>query len=210
MIHIVTSETAHQYKDQLEEMFRWRHRIYVEQRGWKEIARPDGREIDQFDTSSTVYLIAVDEAGALTGSVRLIPTHKPNFLTEIYPHLITRGEVPHSPTIWELTRIFTVPGKRGESGHNPVLSELLVSIMEFAVREEIEHYVTFAEILWLPRLLKVGYVVNPLGLPILLEGEYWLAMQFEVGEHILDVTKNFFGLLDESVFAPQFSIRKAS
>ena len=38
------------YARLLDDYFRIRHDIYVVERKWTELARPDGREIDQFDT----------------------------------------------------------------------------------------------------------------------------------------------------------------
>ena len=184
MIHIVTNENAADYSDLLEEMYRWRHRIYVEQRGWAAIARPDGREIDQFDSEDAVYLIALDEFGKFAGSVRYVPTHKPTLFSEIFPHLIIRGELPHSPSIWEMTRIFVVPNKRHESGRSPILEELFAGSMEWAVNEGVESIFVLGEVFWLPRVLKMGWVVDPVGLPTLIENEYWVPMQIETGTHI--------------------------
>ena len=51
MIHIVTAENEYHYRDEMEQAYRLRHQIFVEEMGWTELAKPDGREIDQFDTS---------------------------------------------------------------------------------------------------------------------------------------------------------------
>lgn len=205
MIHIVTSENADDYKDLLDDMFVWRHRIYVEQRGWKEIARPDGREIDQFDNSDAVYLLALDDAGRFAGSARINSTLGPTLLTEVYPHLVIRGNLPQSPTIWDLTRVFVVPDKRQESGRSPVLEELYAGIMEWAIEQQATSLITLAEIFWLPRGLRMGWVVDPLGLPTLIEGEYWVPLEVEVGEQFLEATRQAFHLPNTSVFAERSS-----
>lgn len=210
MIHIVTRENAAEYTELLEEMYRWRHRIYVEQRGWKAIARSDGREIDQFDTDNTVYLLALDDAGNFTGSVRFNPTHQPTLFSEIFPHLISRGEVPRSSSVWEMMRLFVVPNKRQESGRSPVLEELYAGMMEWAIAEKVESIIVLAEVFWLPRCLKMGWVVDPLGLPTVIEGEYWVPMRVEVGEHILAATRQTFQLPHTSVIAKRIDMQKAS
>jgi acyl-homoserine lactone synthase len=210
MIHIVTSENANQYKDQLEDMFRWRHRIYVEQRGWTAIARPDGREIDQFDNEDAVYLLALNESGRFEGSVRLIPTNKPNLFSEVFPQFISRGAVPNSPMIWELTRWFTLPNTRKESGRNQTAETLLTAMMEWGVMEGIESLICLTEVKRLPRVLSLGWVVDPLGLPVMLEGEYWVAVQFEVGARLLEITKQSFLLPDTTIFANRPSLNLAS
>lgn len=210
MIHIVTRDNAAEYTDQLEEMYRWRHRIYVEERGWKEIARPDGREIDQFDTEDAVYLIAIDDAGEFAGSTRLNPTHRPNMLSDVFPHLVLRGKLPNSPKIWDWTRMFVVPAMRREAGRCPTLEKLFASVMELAIKEDLDALVTLAEVHWLTRLLKMGWIVDPLGLPSLIEGEFWVPFQCKVSAHILDATRQSFQLPDTTLFANRPSLNLAS
>ncbi|MGK2873887.1 MAG: acyl-homoserine-lactone synthase [Alphaproteobacteria bacterium] len=210
MIHVVTNENAAEYKDLLEEMFRWRHQIYVEQRGWKALARPDGREIDQFDNADTVYHIVLDEDDKFAGSMRFNPTHRATLIAEVFSHLVIRGELPRSPSVWDVTRGFVIPSKRRESGKCPALDELFTGMMEWAVAEELDYMVGLGEIHWLPRWLKMGWVVDPLGLPSLIEGEYWVPMRIETGASILAATRQAFQLPDVSVFAHQKSMRLAS
>ncbi len=210
MIHLVTYENIADYAALIEEMFLWRHRIYVEQRGWKEIARPDCREIDQFDTRDAVYLIAVDDSGGFTGSVRLNPSSKPTLLSEVFPHLILRGELLNSPKVWDWTRLFVIPDKRRADARNPVLEDLFIGSMEWAVGEELEAIVGLAEIFWLPKLLKMGWVVDPLGLPSLIEGEQWVPFRCEVSPEILAATQRSFQRTDASVFANGSGLKIAS
>jgi acyl-homoserine lactone synthase len=72
-IHVVRSSNSHLYAEQLDQYFRARHDVYVKERGWTELDRPDGREIDQFDTPSAVYLMAID-GERVVGGHRLVPT----------------------------------------------------------------------------------------------------------------------------------------
>ncbi len=48
-VHVVTNENASFYAEELLCYFRWRHLIYVEERGWEDLRREDGLERDQFD-----------------------------------------------------------------------------------------------------------------------------------------------------------------
>jgi acyl-homoserine lactone synthase len=210
MIHLVTSKNATQYSDLLEEMFVWRHRMFVEQRGWKALARPDGREIDQFDTKDAVYLLALDETEKLTGSFRLVPTHKPYLMSEVFPHLVIKGEPPRSPFVWELTRGFVIPGKRLESGSNPVLEMLFSAMMEWAVDEEIKSIIQLSDLFWLPRWLKVGWKVDPVGLPTLMDGDYFVPSLIEVSEEILSATRRAFNLPNATVFENRAYLKRAS
>ncbi len=86
MIHVVTRENRHLYTSRLEEYFRVRHEIYVEERKWEELRRPDGLERDQFDTDDATYLMAIDR-DRVVGGVRLVPTDRPTLLSDVFPYL---------------------------------------------------------------------------------------------------------------------------
>ena len=72
MIHIVTPENEHLYRKQMAQVFRLRHKVFVEEMGWKALAKPDGREIDQFDTKHAVHMLYL-EGGEVLGYQRLLP-----------------------------------------------------------------------------------------------------------------------------------------
>src|SRR3954453_1751058 len=48
MIHIVTPENQHQFRDAMEQAYRLRHRVFVEEMGWEELRQADGREIEEW------------------------------------------------------------------------------------------------------------------------------------------------------------------
>ncbi|RZK93426.1 MAG: autoinducer synthase, partial [Methylobacterium sp.] len=50
MIQIVTPANEYCFREEMEQVWRLRHEIFVEEKRWLDLARPDGREIDQFDT----------------------------------------------------------------------------------------------------------------------------------------------------------------
>ena len=89
-VHVVTSENASQYADELQSYHRWRHLIYVEERGWEDLRRDDGLERDQFDDDNAVHLIAMI-GNEVVGGSRMIRMSHPNLLREIFPHLVQRG-----------------------------------------------------------------------------------------------------------------------
>ena len=68
-LHVVCDANSHRYAYMLEHYFRIRHEIYVQERGWTELARPDGREINQFDKPDTTYLMTI-EGNRVIGSHR--------------------------------------------------------------------------------------------------------------------------------------------
>src|SRR5690242_3396659 len=89
-IHVIARENQHIYKYQLEEYFRLRHEVFVEERGWRDLHRPDGREIDVYDNGDAVYLLAIDQ-DRVVGGQRLYPTVLPHMLSEVFGHMAHRG-----------------------------------------------------------------------------------------------------------------------
>jgi N-acyl-L-homoserine lactone synthetase len=48
-IHVITRDNRPFYADHLQTYFRLRHEIFVGERGWEDLRRPDGRDVDAYD-----------------------------------------------------------------------------------------------------------------------------------------------------------------
>src|SRR5579884_4390120 len=92
VIHIVSAENEHRYRDEMEQAYRLRHRVFVDELGWTELAKQDGREVDQFDNKYAVHMLYV-ERGKVLGYQRMLPSTRPHLLSEISPQLC-EGERP--------------------------------------------------------------------------------------------------------------------
>lgn len=110
MIHIVTPENDYLYRDEMDQAYRLRHRVFVEERGWSDLAKPDGREIDQFDTKHAVHMLYI-EHGEVLGYQRMLPTTRPHLLSDVMPELCME-ERPVGAHIWEWTRYCVEPRAR--------------------------------------------------------------------------------------------------
>src|ERR1700744_2144378 len=102
MLHMVDADNIHEYQAEMDQAYRLRHRVFVEERGWADLARSDGREIDQFDTPDAVHMLYIDE-GAVIGYQRMLPSQKPHLLSDVMPYLCEDAR-PVGPSIWEWTR----------------------------------------------------------------------------------------------------------
>src|SRR5262249_53515545 len=111
-IHVVQKENRHLYESLFDLYYRLRYDIYVRERCWMALDRPDGREIDQFDTEEAVYFLALDGT-KIAGSMRVVPTTCPTLLSDVFPQLNLRPPI-RRPDVYELSRIFVVPERRGE------------------------------------------------------------------------------------------------
>lgn len=175
MIHIVTPENMNRYQDAMEQAYRLRHQVFVTEKGWHDLAKPDGREIDQFDDGHAVHMLAMQD-DRVVGYQRMLPTTRPYLLTEVLPDLC-EVEAPRSPHVWEWTR-YAVQRDVRDRGRilSPVGSALLAGIVEWGLESGVESIVIEMNPLWLLRLVQLHFRVTPLGLPVRISGEDTLAV----------------------------------
>lgn len=164
-VHVICAGNRHLYEDVLDDYFRARHRVYIDERRWMELEKPDGREIDQFDGPTTVYITAIEER-RVVGSQRMVPTCGPTLMGDVFPQLAAgRGLVRH-PGAYELSRMFVVRDRRGDAAHPHIESLVMAGTMEYGLAEGIRQFTIVMETWWIPRFLAMGWKVRPLGLPV--------------------------------------------
>jgi len=164
MIHIVTPENQHLFRDEMEQAYRLRHRVFVDEMKWTDLTKPDGREIDQFDNGHAVHMLYVDD-GKVHGYQRMLPSTRPHLLSDVMPQLC-EDERPVGPHIWEWTRYCVEPAHR-ERGRalSPVANALLSGIVEWGLESGISTIIIEMNPLWLLRLVQLHFRTIPLGLP---------------------------------------------
>jgi acyl-homoserine lactone synthase len=192
MIHVVSADNRHAYQSEMLEHFRIRHDVYVGERKWTNLARPDGLERDQFDNDDAVYLLAIDN-GHVVGGSRFVPTLKPHLLSEVYPHLI-HGELPRAPDIWEWTRVFVVKSRREGRNGGRIAGQVYCGIAEFCLRNGISALTVLIEMWWFPIFQEIGWPLRPLGLPELLDNEWAVPVIMPMAESVLASTRAFYGI----------------
>jgi acyl homoserine lactone synthase len=134
MLKLIEGSNASEFPHEMDAMFRNRAQIFSDRLGWS-VSVENGYERDKFDDANPLYLVSLDHlTEEYRGSVRLLPTTGPNMLRDVFPFLLQEDEYIESPTIWEISRICTVPAEgqpeRTKSGFNLVLGELIVGIVE--------------------------------------------------------------------------------
>ncbi|MET4842469.1 acyl-homoserine lactone synthase [Bradyrhizobium japonicum] len=155
MIHAISSVNRHLYEDVLEQHFRLRHDIFVEERHWETLRRPDCREVDSYDDEDTVYLLAL-EGRRVVGGHRLYPTTKPSMMSEVFPHLASVRGCPANPLVWEWSRYFVVRDRRDGA----LNLQLMAAVQEFCLNQGIAQVSAIMETWWLPRFHEAGFVVT--------------------------------------------------
>jgi acyl-homoserine lactone synthase len=179
-VHVIRRDNRHLYSEILQDYFRLRHQIYVVERKWSVLDRPDKREMDQFDTEETVYLLGL-EGRSIVAGMRLVPTTAPTLLSELFPKLSLNGPV-RRPDVYELSRIFVVPRRRGEHAGPRAEAVIQAAAMEYGLSIGLSAFTIVLESWWLPRLLDQGWVARPLGLPIDIDSMSTIAVMVEVNE----------------------------
>jgi acyl-homoserine lactone synthase len=179
-IHVVRKDNRHLYESYFDSYFRLRHEIYVKQRKWMALERPDGREIDQFDTEEAVYLFCIDD-NKLIGAMRAVPTLMPTLMSEIFPYLNMRGPI-HRSDVYELSRIFVIPERRGEHAGPRADMLLLTAIMEYGLSTGLTGFSIVLESWWLPRFERCGWKARPLGVPHMMDDMSVLAVLVDCDE----------------------------
>lgn len=188
-IHVVTHENRNLYERLIERHHCLRHDIFVDERCWRALARPDGRDVDAYDNENTTYLLAVD-GDRLVGAQRLYPTMLPNMISDVFPDLASMKGVPRAPDIYEWTRYFIVKERRfGRTD-----CRMLAGLQEFCLEEGISQLSAVVELWWLPRWSQAGFNVRPLGVPAEIEGQPTIAALIDVSPESLAAVRQMAGL----------------
>jgi len=175
VIHIVTSDNEPFYRDEMEQAYRLRHQVFVKEMGWTDLAKPDGREIDQFDNKHAVHMLYIEE-GQVLGYQRMLPSTRPHFLSEVMPELC-EVERPVGAHIWEWTR-FCVARSRRVHGRAvcPITNMLLSAAVEWGLECGISKLIIETNPIWLLRMVQLHFRPTPLGLQHTIDGQDIIAI----------------------------------
>lgn len=200
-IHVVTHANRARYADLIELQHKVRHDVFVGERGWKAIERPDGRDVDAYDNEHAIYLLAVD-GSKLVGGQRLYPTTRAHMLSEVFPHLVqVRRGLPTGPDVYEWTRYFVVRERR--TGRTDC--RLLAAMQQYCLDEGISSVTAVAETWWLPRVHMIGFKTKPLGVPQVIEGQPTIAVEVPISSESLASVRSHAGLRGTALATRHFS-----
>lgn len=180
-VHVVRHDNSRHYRVELEQYFRGRYDVFVRERGWKDLERPDGRDIDQFDTTKAIHLLAIDGSRVI-GGFRFNPSTGPTLLNEVFPQLALMPLVG-SADVYEITRLWVVKDRRGRS--RPTVDSLLMAgCLELALALRLSKLRSMLETWRLNRNAEIGWTLRPLGLPQDIDGLNCIAVEKDVSEAI--------------------------
>jgi acyl-homoserine lactone synthase len=189
MIYVIDRHNRKGFHAQLEDMYRIRHDIYVGRRRWKALQRPDGRDVDQFDTEQTIYLLGIDDQGRVTAGLRLNPTTGPHLIRDVFPHTVTDGPIPTGKHIFEFTRWFVAKDRVTPEEYRRVAGELLVAMLEYGMSISLTHISLCCDSFFLKTMQETRWDFRRLG-PITRypEGKC-VSVLFDVSERMIANTR---------------------
>ena len=181
----VLSGSRSELPDQLEsELAAYRFEVFIQELQWQ-LPVENGCERDQFDRADTRYVIVRNDANAICGCARLLPTTGTYLLGEIFPQLLGGVPPPHAPDLWELSRFATrsVPLTRlGRDEARERFRRLFMAIVETSVSQGVRRLITFTAV-GVERILRnLGLHAHRAGSPQLIDGKPVLALWIELDE----------------------------
>jgi acyl-homoserine lactone synthase len=192
VIVIVKGNDVSRHAEISEQALRLRHRIFVEELGWSDLRRPDGREIDQFDHEEAIHHHCIRD-GRVVGYQRLLPTTRPHLLTDVMPELCD-GPPPTGPTIFEWTRNCVAPEWRDSAtGVSQVSFELTLGVVEWGLSHGIDTVTVAYEPQFLLRALQMQFLVRPLGYQRVMGSRKAVAVSMTFNERTLWTLQNAYG-----------------
>ena len=156
MIEVVTPENYGQHRARLDAMHRLRYEVFHERLKWR-VNSKNGRERDEFDDLSPIYLLAGGDQ--VSGTWRLLPTTGPYMLNTVFSVLMEDEPAPCDPRVWETSRFAVSSELQGEDGLaavNRITGELFCGLVEFCLTRGIREIVTAYDIRIARLLPRVG------------------------------------------------------
>lgn len=164
MLHVVSSENRGLYEREIDEFYRLRKAVFVDELRWNIPVR-DGLEIDQYDDERAIYGFSFDHDHQLTMACRYRPTDDHSLLTDVFRHAMAPGTPdPTGPGVLEITRGICL--ETGGGRHNQRRRACqMITPLELTRAAGGTKCVAFAEVRLLPGLITMGWRVNLLGDP---------------------------------------------
>lgn len=213
MIEVITPNLKESYAQELETIFRIRHRVFKERLGW-DVPSSNGLEQDQYDHEETWYFLLRDDDDEIVGTCRLIPTTSSYMIGEVFAELLDGDEPPHSPQIWEVSRLavdIKETGRQVLSQVHQLTRQLYCGMAELGLSLGISEFLGVYDLTIARFMNRVGATPSWQGQTHIVGGTSAIAARFDVTEKALVDIRNAGGI-GKSVFkaSPWFDNRTAA
>lgn len=164
MLMLVSGSEVDQHKALMDRVFRFRHAVFVEEKGWDDLRQDDGRERDRFDDVHAIHQICLRD-DEIVGYQRLLPTTRPHLLTDVLGDLCRR-KPPRGPRVFEWTRFCVAPGHRElrPRANGPFL-ELAQGVVEWGLANRVDTVTVAIDWRLMVIAMQLRFFARPLGFP---------------------------------------------
>ena len=141
LVSALTGDKRQEHSEFFEQLFRLRHKIFVQQRRWTLPTRLGNLDIDQYDCPQAVYFTDMNDEGVVEGHVRLTPTLTHSLMADYFPHLLDNDR-PRGEHIYEATRYIVAPRHKSREANRAAKARLLGAMLEWAIANSVEYIQT--------------------------------------------------------------------
>ena len=164
MLMVVSGPDVSRHAALMDRAYRFRHAIFVDEKGWDDLRQPDGLEHDRFDDAHAIHQICL-RGDDIVGYQRLLPTTRPHLLSDVLGDLCRRRP-PRGPRVFEWTRFCVAPGQREmrPRGDSPFL-ELAQGVVEWGMVNRVDTVTVAIDWRLMVIAMQLRFFVRPLGFP---------------------------------------------
>jgi len=138
MIEIVTAANMALYQAELDDMFKMRFRVAVDELGWNLPDANNGYDVDAYDGVGTIYFLKLDAERSVMACARLNPTLGPTLMQDVFPDFCSYGAVPRETNTYELTRYLVEKRGRSRTEFLEGRAHIIVAINEYCLANNIK------------------------------------------------------------------------
>lgn len=166
MLHVVAKDNRALYQREIEEFYRLRKAVFIDELGWNIPVRDGGLEIDQYDDERSIYGFSFDVNRQLTMACRYRPADDRSLLMDVFAHAVAPGTPdPAGAGVWEITRGICL--ESGAARHNQRRRACqMITPLELTRAAGGTKCIAFAEVRLLPLFIQMGWRVKLLGDPV--------------------------------------------
>lgn len=164
MLMVIPGSDISRHATLMDRVFRFRHSVFVDEKGWMELRQPDGLERDRFDDVHAIHQVCL-RGDDIVGYQRLLPTTRPHLLSEVLTDLCHRRP-PRGPRVFEWTRFCVAPGSREmrPRADGPFL-ELAQGVVEWGMAHRVDTVTVAIDWRLMVIAMQLRFFVRPLGFP---------------------------------------------
>ncbi len=191
MVHIVTPANRLFYRSELEEMYRLRFHVAVNELGWTLPDMLTQYDKDAYDRDDTIYFLHYAPDGSLIATARLNPTTRPHLMTDVFSNLCEFNGVPQSDEIFEYSRFLVRKGGVPRAVNLRAQAHISLAIVEYCLAASIKQVSWVSYKRSYPLALRM-WKTRPLGLPQYFEADdaHYIAAISDMTEESLKRTRD--------------------